>query len=519
MSQGGKLTGLRNIHSSGSMEVLPYALGQQAGTLSDPSDATSAFSNGKIKGRFGGGFKYTPSSDFSVDLVLNPDFSQVETDADQISVNTTFALYYQERRPFFLESQELLQTPMYYSRSINNPLFAGRIVGKSGRLSYMVLGAQDRNSAFVIPGEDESNTVSTGQDSYANIGRVRYNFENESYIGGMAFARNFSDGHNYLVGFDWNYKFWTNWYFTGEGFLTNTKEINDSTLFASPRLFGTTGKTAGLDGEQYSGNGIHLVLSHVGRNYGFDAVYNDFSPTYQTYNGLFSSVNYRQLWLVQRYSLFWDDGFLERVNFMLATGTRHNHSGILKEAVVEPSVNITMKSQTQVRLSYLLVNDEFFRLVRLKNANRLQFGMNSRAWDEVSFGVYGQIGRFIYRSTPEMGEGHNLGASVTIRPTSSLRIDVSYDRARLEREADGSLLYDGYVARGVGIYQFTAEMFLRTIVQYNSFGKTFNVYPLFSYKLNALTTFYAGLTNDYLNFGDPNGFTTTDRQFFLKLHL
>ncbi len=518
MVQGGRLEGLRDLHSGGSVEVLPYVLGQQSSALSNTGDPTSPFVNGNVQGRIGGGFRYTPSSDFALDFVVNPDFSQVESDADQISVNTTFALSYEERRPFFLESAELLQTPMYYSRSINNPLYAGRIVGKTGSLSYMYIGAQDRNSVLVIPGEDESSTVPTSLTSYANIGRLRYNLEDESYIGAMAFGRNFPDAHNYLLGFDWNYKFWTNWYFNGEGFLTNTKELQDTALFASQRAFGSTGKSAGLDGEQYSGEGIHIVLSHSGRDYGFDAVYNDFSPTYQTYNGSFSSVDYRQVWLNQRYTLYWENSFIERANAYLSGGTRHNHEGILKELVLQPQMSVTLRGQTQISVSYLLVNEEHLRGVRLKNARRVLFNASSRAWDAFSFSLYGQIGRFIYRSsTPEMGDGHRLGCSITLRPTSSLKLDMSYDTERLARASTGETLYDGYVVRTVGIYQFTPEMFLRTILQYNSFSRTINVYPLFSYKLNALTTFYAGLTNDYSYYGDPNGFTTTDRQFFVKV--
>jgi len=518
LSQGGILAGIHDINSGGAVEVLPYVLGQQAGSIADIGDPSSAFSNGKLQGRVGGGIKYAPNSAFALDMVVNPDFSQVESDAAQISVNETFALYYGERRPFFLESQELIQTPMYYSRSINNPLFAGRVVGKSGALSYLYLGASDRHSVFVIPGEDQSSTIATNLRSFANIGRLRYNFEDETYVGLMGFTRDFSDAHNYVAGFDWNYKFWTNWYFSGEGFLSNTHELNDSTLFTSSRMFGTSGHGAGLDGERYNGSGIHMVLSQFGRDYGFDFVYNDFSPTYQTYNGLFSSVDYRQFYLAQRLSFYWDDGIVERLNVLLGSEVRHNHQGILKELTLEPRINVTLKGQTQVQASYLVVNEEFFRSVRLRNINRMHFNMNSRAWDELSFGFYAQVGRFIYRSsTPEMGRGHNLGASITVRPTSSLKIDVSYDRARLSRVSTGELLFDGYVARTVGIYQFTPEMFIRGIVQYNSFGQTFNVYPLFSYKLNALTTFYAGLTNDYLDYGDPNGFRTTQRQYFVKL--
>ena len=518
LTQSGKLTGLRDIRPGGSIELLPYVIGQQVGVRSNVVDPASSFSNGDILGRVGSGFRYSPSSDFSADLVVNPDFSQVESDADQIAVNTTFALSYPERRPFFLESSELLQTPMYYSRSINNPLFAGRIVGKSGGWSYMYLGAMDRNTAFIIPGEEESNTVATSLRSFANIGRIRYNFADEAYVGGMLLTRNLTGGHNYVAGFDWNYRFWNNWYFNGEGFLNHTKELSDTTLVTSSRMLGTSGRTARLDGEQFIGSGIHVVVYQSGRDYGFDAVYNDFSPTYQTYNGQFSSTNYHQFYFSPRYTLFPKESFFERVTLSMSGNYQINHSGTAKDKGVQPQLNLTMKGQTYLYLSYLLVNEELFRGVQFRGVNRTIAELNSRVLDALSFNIYGQFGEFIYRtSVPEVGTGHNLGVSMTLKPTSRLKIDLSYDSARLSSASRGTLFYDGYVGRMVGIYQFTPEMFLRSIFQYNSFTKMFNVYPLFNYKLNALTTFYAGLTNNYLDYGPQHGFTTTERQFFLKM--
>jgi hypothetical protein len=144
--------------------------------------------------------------------------------------------------------------------------------------------------------------------------------------------------------------------------------------------------------------------------------------------------------------------------------------------------------------------------------------MNSRPWRELSLELEAQLGRFIYRSsTPDLGTGHRLGATLTIRPTTKLKIDVSYSRARLSSIATGQLYFDGNIVRTVATYQFTTEVFLRGIAQYNSFDKSFSVYPLFSYKLNAFTTFYAGITNDYLDYGSDTGFATTARQFFVKL--
>jgi hypothetical protein len=493
-------------------------MGQQAGSLVNTDDPASGFSNNKLQGRIGGGIQYSPSPSFSLDAVVNPDFSQIESDADQISVNTTFALYYNEKRPFFLTGQELLQTPMYYSRSINNPLGAARIIGKAGSLSYMYLGAYDRNTPFDIPGEEGSSTFSSNRKSFSNIGRMRYEFGNEAYIGSMVMTRNFSDGHNYLIGFDWNYKFWGNWYFSGEGFLSQTQEINDRSLFESDRTFGNTRYTAGLDGERYSGTGIHVVLSHRSREYQFSAVYNDFSPTYQTYNGLFSLTDYRQFYVEQGYTLYPENSILDRASMNISGNVQFNHQGIKKEQVVQPNLSFRFKGQTNVDLVYLLVNDERFAGVQFNNVRRVMAFVNSEPFDAISLSLESQLGKFIYRSSsPEMGVGYRLSSTLSLRPTSKLKVDFSYSRAKLTSEATEDLFFDGYILRTVAAYQFTTEIFLRGIAQYNSFDKSFSVYPLFSYKLSAFTTFYAGLTNDYLDYGRDTGFATTARQFFVKL--
>ena len=518
MTEGGVLKGLRDIRSGGLYEVLPYVMGEKGGGKVDESDPASEFTRQPWEGRCGAGFKYAPSSDFALDLVVNPDFSQIESDADQISVNTTFALYYSEKRPFFLESRELLQTPMYYSRSINNPLVAGRVVGKSGRLSYLFLTAYDRNTVFIIPGDERSNTVITSLKSNANIGRLRYNFEDESYVGGMALTRNLSQGHNYVAGLDWRYKFWTNCYCEGEWYTSETREINDTTLFKSNRLFGATNHTATLDGEEYIGQGIRVALAHVGKAFLTEVVYEDLSPTYQAYDGIITLVDYRELMVDQRYTRYWDEGFIERFNLYLSGRMRYNHEGEEKEKVLMPMISGTLKGQTNIAIGYLLVNEEVFRGIRLSGVRRAQFNFSTSPLNVLSASLTGEIGKFIYRSaSPEIGSGHNLGASLTIRPTSMLSIDISYNRARLWSHVTESLLYDGYVGRAVGVCQFSKEMFLRTIVQYNSFEGTMNVYPLFSYKLNALTTFFVGYRNDWLDYGSSVGFETTRTEFFLKL--
>lgn len=518
ISQAGQINGLKNLKSSTSIELLPYVIGQYNGSLADVDDPNSDYSFNDIDGRIGGGIKYSPSPNFSLDAVINPDFSQIESDADQISVNTTFALYFEEKRPFFLIGRELLQTPMYYSRSINDPLAAGRVIGKNGSLSYMLLSAYDRNTVFVVPGEEESSTVETNKKSLANIGKLRYDFGDESFIGGLVMSRNMDGGENYLVGFDWNYKFWKNWNFEGEGFLSQTNELNDTSLVDSDREFGSSGKTAELDGEKYSGNGIHLVLSHNQKHYEFDLVSNHFSPTYQTYNGLFSSTGFHEHFMSHELNFYPDNSIIDSWDVELDASVRHNYDGKIKEVSLRPSTFFQFKGQTGVYLNYRLVNNERYKGEEFKNVNRMFVFINSRPMKELSFNLEGGIGKYIYRDDdPAIGYGHELGASITLKPSPNLNVQFSYNRAGLRNRETDELYYDGNIYRTTAIYQFSAEAFFRTILQYNSFDKTFRLYPLFSYKLGAFTTFYAGSTSNYQNYDSINEIRNTDQQYFIKM--
>ena len=93
-------------------------------------------------------FKWGISSDLTMDLTLNPDFSHIEADAPQIDVNQRFALYYPEKRPFFMEGMEIFRFPeieMVYTRRIIDPLGGAKLTGKVGRFTYGLLSAYDVN--------------------------------------------------------------------------------------------------------------------------------------------------------------------------------------------------------------------------------------------------------------------------------------------------------------------------------------------------------------------------------------
>jgi hypothetical protein len=517
--QGGTLRGLTGIESTASLDILPYAMGYQSGMLNDQSDPGSGFVSDKIKGRVGGGVKFTPSPSLALEGVVNPDFSQVESDATQISVNSTFGIFYPEKRPFFLDGADLFstQTTAFYSRMLNNPLGAAKVISKSGRWTLAYLGAEDRNTPFIVPGEEGSSFIASSLESFSNILRAKYDFGTQSFVGGLATTRNLTHGHNYVGGVDWNLFFGENYSFQGQALFSNTREVNDTTLSDDRSTFGRTGATKAFDGEGYGGTGIFAQFRRDARDYGFRISYQDFSPTFQAQDGFVTANDLRTVQAMNYYQ-FYPNGTLVETGDVFAQGSAHfNSNGARKERWFVLGTDITFKGQTYFSAVYIPYNEELFHGVRFYGVRRGEIQVTTRPISEVAVSVDFQTGRFIHRTDePELGFGHTLFMSITLKPFSKLEIDLSYSRSRLSDAATRELFYDGYIGRCVGIYQFSPDIFARLITQYDEFNRVFEIDPLFSYKLNPFTIFYAGSTHSLTDFGPALGLRQTARQFFLK---
>jgi len=520
LCQGGVLQGIRDIEATSSIEVLPYVVGQQSGALNDAGNPMSTFVNGALRGRVGAGIKYSPNPSLVLDAVVNPDFSQVESDASQISVNTTFALFYPEKRPFFLEGTDLFDTgiEVFSSRQINNPVGAAKLTGKAGSVSFAYLAAADRNTVFIVPGEERSSFISSSLESFSNIARARYDLADGSFFGALVTTRTLSRAHNYVGGIDWNYLFAGNHYVRGQLLASTTKEPNDLNLFSSSRGFRNTTYDAGFNGESYHGRAMQLAVERSARDFRYTLRYRDVSPTFQAHNGFVTSNDVRAITFSPSYTWYLTNALVDAAFAFADLGLRFNYAGERKERWVVLGGGMTMKSQTNWNVGMLLMNEELFRGVLFDNLRRLFWNVNTKPSSSFAFRINGDLGRYIYRSdTPQLGVGHNISTAITLKPTDKLQLTLSYSRARLVHVRTDELLFDGYIARATGVYQFSPELFVRLISEYNQFERSFQFYPLISYKLNPFTMFYVGSTHNLHAFDDPYGLQQTERQFFVKL--
>ncbi|HKK44413.1 MAG TPA: sugar-binding protein [Balneolaceae bacterium] len=524
MCQNGDLVGLKNVKSSNTVELLPYAMSYQNGSINNPDDPSSGFDNSPVRGRIGGSISYSPNSTTSLDAVVNPDFSQVETDATQIDANQTFALYYSEKRPFFMKGSDLFNTPedLFYSRMINHPLAAGKVTQNSSKYSIAFLTAYDRDAAFVIPGKLGSSLIKSDVHAYDNILRGKYNIGNESYVGGLLTTRNQGEGFNYVGSLDWNLNLADHYYFSGQMGYSDTHELQDTTLFNDSRRFGHSSYDAAFNGQRYGGSLISAQFERQAKYYSFSAEYKSFSPTFQTQSGFVNQTDMRQFQASQNISWYPNKDWFSSGNLNINGSWRYDFAGQFMERYLYAGLYNQFGAQTSVSIGYLPLNDEEYRGRFFTAMYRTMINVNSNPMNELSFGGHLEIGRSIYRTeNPTLGHGYNISAYTNIKPTPRLHLSLNYNYSTLSSLDNSQEYYSGDIIRLNSKYNFSRKLFLRFITQYNSFNKHFQVYPLLYYKLNPFTKFYIGMTDYLKKYNQPgpagvNGLRQTNREFFVK---
>ncbi len=115
-----KLQGFANANPGRDLEVTPTFTAAYAESRNNP---TAAWQSDGTQYELGVDVKWGIGSNLTLNGTINPDFSQVESDQAQLNLNTTFALFFPEKRPFFLEGADYFSTPfnVVYTRSVQDP--------------------------------------------------------------------------------------------------------------------------------------------------------------------------------------------------------------------------------------------------------------------------------------------------------------------------------------------------------------------------------------------------------------
>jgi hypothetical protein len=521
MCQWGTLEGIEGASPGGALELLPSLVAGQSGRVADPGDPGSPFDGGSFKGEAGLGVKYSFAGGLTAEGAINPDFSQVESDVPQIDVNTTFALFYPERRPFFQEGSELFDTfiSAVNTRQVNDPYGAAKLVGRMGRTALAYLGGVDETTPILIPFEERS-FVGVTRKSVANIARVRRTFGRQSYGGALLTDRRYDQGgSNTVGGVDGALQFLGNWRVEAQllGSWTTEPDDPEATAGLEGVTFADGGHTGLWDGEAFNGHAGYLSLERDGRTWSLNLDYYEASPTFRADNGFEFSNAYRRFAGWNGFSFRPAGRLVSAVYPNMSAEVKHNWDGELKGVFFEPSLEVELTGQTLVDLEVSLER-ETFKGVTFRDMVQPQFFIRTRPSRAFEINLFVAHGDDIYRSpaVPLPGTATNVELGSTLRPSGQVTIEPSLAYARLEGE-DGETFFSGYIARTRLGVQFTRSFFLRLVGQYNDFEDTWSVEPLLTYRVNPFTMMYAGASQGWQGVPGDDRYARVSRQYFFKL--
>ena len=399
--------------------------------------AAAPYATGGKDLRAGADVKWTPGAGTALDATLRPDFSQLEADVPQLSVNSQFALFYPEKRPFFLEGSDLFQTPLQvvYTRSIAAPEWGARATGEVGRTAYTVLVTRDGGGgSAIVPGPTQSTLVTRDFASTVGLARLRTAFP-RGFAGLLATDRE-GGGHNRTLGSDF---FWSP---TGSDQLTGQLVASD---------------TSGA---------LDLAWHHLERHAEWFADYRDVGAGFRADDGFMPQVGVRRVnaWgdaiLYRSGAIFWVSPWVQWQRVMDRT------TGEVVSAYHAAAIQV---SGVHDLYAQLRVVDERLRALDALLARRYGWlyleVAPGRRLARVQF--LARLGGDVDVANARPGRGAELSSTVVLHASDHLALEGMSDFAWLDVQAGGVArrLFTAGIERLRATYNVTPRTAFRLVVQ------------------------------------------------------
>jgi len=502
----------------GDIEFIPSVVAGSSkdfsNNISSSSDEASLF------------MKYPISSVDLLEIALNPDFSQIESDDIKNDVNTVNALYFEEKRPFFSQGAELFQfSPergyinLFYSRTINDPSIALKYTGKLGKTSYGIISARDESSLLLLPFEETSSVVTMGKSSSNIIRAKKMIGGNGGSIGAILTNRVFENAGDMTTGgIDIHYHPGDNYHLT----LHATASIHNESenyeyedeAYDFTQLFFDNGKyTKAFDGEKITGNALGFSVNRRDRTDNFGLVLRLRSPGFRTSNGFETNNATKWLKASRGKTVYYDEHpTLLKTDYGISTIYKTNYSGLIKKQQLSLSTSSDLKNGDFFKIS-AEIEAENFRDLQFDNLYEFEFGYRNVINSNLMIYSELQSREIIIRNldVPEQSGFYQVKNYVEfqISDKSNFGVGISYQKAED--------YYDGILLRASINNSFNSKLTMRTKIQYSDFSNSWFIEPIITYQPNAFSALYFGI-NNLLQTEDNiiSSLTESKRQIFIK---
>ncbi|MCW8109145.1 carbohydrate binding family 9 domain-containing protein [Alteromonas ponticola] len=481
----------------------------------------------------------------SLQATLNPDFSQVEADVAQVSINNTFSLYFDELRPFFVENAGYFSSNqnLVYTRNISNPDYGAKLTGQTGDHTFGVFVANDENTQFIVPGNLSSSVASLKSESVNSALRYRYDVDEDFSVGWVSTLRDADDYHNYVNGADIKYRFTNQDTLRAQYVISDTQYpfllhedfcANDCTRPSdNSEIALRTRKNNAFMGESWRVNYIHQE-----RDWFFKADHFANDSDFRADLGFESKTDFHKSIVGGGYMWWNDTGWWNRIRLNGDWDITHNDKGELLEREVEAYLSLRGTYQSYFEVGHvkrervglrhdpstLAVqgNTDLFNessnsvYVETRPSSLLFFSTFTRFGDQIDF-ANNRLGKQLYvESRMDVNIGSH--AQLSARQIYS-DLDVANAKLFIARISDIRLTY-----------QFDARQFLRLIMIYNNtsrnqanyqtevdaFSRNLGAQLLYSYKVNPLTKFFVGVGTAATEAPSLDGLQAYEQSIFMK---
>lgn len=467
--QIGTLQGMTGVHPGRNLKINPTLTGTRAGVR---DGGTFAYED---ETRAGLNLKYGVTSNLIADVAITPDFSQVESDAAVVNINERFAIFFEEKRPFFLESRDLFSTPvdLVYTRRIVDPLYGGKLTGKVAHTGVGVLQAMDRSAGEPIPTLPDRANPYLDEDARFDIVRLRQDVLKGSHVGVLLADRRHGDAWNRVAGLDTRLALGAHWEVRAQGVLSATRDRDLGGAIAtldSSEAAGLDPKLRGLTGARHDGNAVMLSAERSTRSSSVEVRLEDWSRRFDAQMGFIPRTDFIGYAIEQtqhRYSTgrawwqkldWWTE--YERTD---AHGEAHHFGARLDEE---------LSAGSELRLPDNVWFGAFYARVYTLHAgaafpdqDRFSLWFGSERWRTLRFGLDSDFGENVVFEEGVPGRFVSGEAWVDWRITDRVDGRLTLNGSVVERRADHSRFADALIPRSRLTVQFTPALSLRWIAQ------------------------------------------------------
>ena len=482
-----------NIKIDKKIDLIPYIT---SGIQGEYNMNSQDIEYEKISSNIGISINTELSKSLSLELAINPDFSQVEADVTQIDVNSAFSLSYPEKRPFFNKGTDILKLnnpdlQPFYSRSINDPAFALKLLnqGKKSRLFY--LSSLDNNSPYLIAGRDRS-YFGEGKKSFVNVLRYQRLLKNGSKIGLISTSRAYDGGgYGNLFGLDGLIQITNSLRLTFD-LIKNYNEEPENDWIESEDYFDEY--SVRLDGDRFRGNGMFIGLSRNTENWRTYLGYKYIDPEYRADVGFAVKNDRKWLTYYQSYKSFYEKRFIQNLEYSIKYDMLHNFNNKLDVISLDGRISAGFKGNSEISITHDYDFVSYYLDKKYSNYASTRIGLNTNPVELISFGSDISFGRDIAFNdeNPELGKEFNFRATLSLQLNNNFSVSNLFSFSRLKKVEINEFYYRGFINRFNTKYQFSKSLGIRLATEYNNFSESIFLQPLFEWTPNPFTIFYIG---------------------------